>query len=90
MAHAQERTFRTDGGRDTSVASMETIRVSGLTCRIKKITVSDDGKLMMVLEGTVTDDESIGNLRDLVMIQQGEVTLSIEGAVAEASGASVQ
>ncbi len=41
-------------------------------------------------EGTVTDDESIGNLRDLVMIQQGEVTLSIEGAVAEASGASVQ
>jgi hypothetical protein len=90
MAHAQERTFRTDGGRDTSVASMETIRVSGLTCRIKKITVSDDGKLTMALEGTVTDDESIGNLRDLVMIQQGEVTLSIEGAVAEASGASVQ
>lgn len=90
MPHAQERTFRTDGGRESTVASLETIRVSGLTCRIKKITVSDDGKLTMALDGSVIDDEAIERLRDLVMIQQGEVTLSIEGAVAEATGASMQ
>ncbi len=90
MALAQERTYRTDGGRDTSVADMEPIRVSGLTCRIKKITISDEGKLTMAVDGSVIDDQSIERLRDLVMIQQSEVTLTIEGAVAEASGASVQ
>jgi hypothetical protein len=84
-----ERTFRTDGGPDSSTAAMETIRVSGLACRIKKITVSDDGKLTMAIDGTVTDDEAIERVRDLIMIQQGEVTMSLEGAVAEA-GQSVQ
>lgn len=85
----QERTFRTDGG---TAAAMETVRVSGLTCRIKKITVSDEGKLTMALDGSVTDDESIDRLRDLVLVQQGEVNLTIEGAgaVAEAIGQSVQ
>ena len=79
-----ERTFRTDGGRDASV-NMETIQISGLTCRVKKITVSDDGKLTMAIEATATDNEAIERVRDLIMIQQGEVMLTLEGVAVEST-----
>ena len=77
-----ERTFCTDGGRDASV-HMETIRISGLTCRVKKITVSDDGKLTMAIDATANDNEAIERVRDLIAIQQGEVTLTLEGVAVE-------
>ncbi|MFB1487753.1 MULTISPECIES: hypothetical protein [unclassified Thiocapsa] len=80
-----ERTFRTDGGRDSSTAAMETIRVSGLTCRVKKITVSDEGKLTLAIDATATDNEAIERVRDLIMIQQGEVMLSLEGMLVESA-----
>ena len=78
-----ERTFRTDGGRDTSV-NMKTIQISGLTCRVKKITVSDDGKLTMAIDAA-TDNEAIERVRDLIMIQQGEVMLTLEGMAVEST-----
>lgn len=84
-----ERTFRTDGGRDSAIG-MTTLKVSGLTCRVKKITISDEGKLSMAIDGAVTDDESIDRLRDLLTIQQGEVMLTLEGATPESSGESLQ
>lgn len=77
-----ERTFRTDGGRDASV-NMETIQISGLTCRVKKITVSDEGKLTMAIDATATDNEAIERVRDLITIQQGEVMLTLEGMMVE-------
>ena len=79
-----ERTFRTDGGRDAAV-SMETIQVSGLTCRVKKITVSDEGKLTMAIDATATDNEAIERVRDLIMIQQGEVMMTLEGLMVESA-----
>lgn len=74
-----ERTFRTDGGRDSSTTDLDAIRVSGLACRMKKITVSDDGKLTMAIDATATDNASIARIRDLIMIQQSEVMLTLEG-----------
>jgi hypothetical protein len=91
MTH--ERTFRTDGGRDrhAPLAEMETISVSGLICRIKKLTSTDDGKLTMAIEATATDDEALERVRDLILIQQGEVMLSLAGlAEAPVAGESVQ
>ena len=79
-----ERTFRTDGGRDASV-SMETIQISGLNCRVKKITISDEGKLTMAVDATVTDNEAIERVRDLIMIQQGEVMMTLEGVMVQSA-----
>jgi hypothetical protein len=84
LAMQSERTFRTDGGRDAS-ANMETIQISGLTCRVKKITVSDEGKLTMAIDATVTDNEAIERVRDLIMIQQGEVMMTLEGVMVEST-----
>ena len=90
---AQERTFRTDGGRDrqSPLAPIETIRVSGVICRIKKLTSTDEGKLTLAIEATAVDAEALERVRDLILIQQGEATLSLAGlAEAPPSGESVQ
>ena len=87
MTH--ERTFRTDGGRQLDTSQLSTMRVDGLLCRVKKITCTDEGKLTMAIEATAADDEALERVRDLILIQQGEVMLSLEG-VLEAAGESVQ
>lgn len=86
----QERIFRTDGGRDASTAMLSTLQVSGLACRVKKITCTDDGKLTMAIEATANDADSLEQVRDLVSIQQAEVMLTLEGVVADSSNDGLQ
>jgi hypothetical protein len=64
------------------------MEVSGLMCRVKKITCSDDGKLTMAIDATTVDNEAIERVRDLILIQQGEVMLTLEGVVGGSAGAS--
>jgi hypothetical protein len=85
-----ERTFRTDGGRDAAQSSLSTLRVSGLTCRVKKISCTDDGKLTMAIDALASDAESLEQVRDLLAIQQGEVVLSLEGVIADPGEESLQ
>jgi hypothetical protein len=80
-----ERTFRTDGGCDASSSNLETIQISGLSCRVKKITCTDDGKLTMAIDATATDNEAIERVRDLIMIQQGEAMMTLEGLMVESA-----
>jgi hypothetical protein len=79
MSH--ERTFRTEGGRQRDAAPLSIMRVEGLTCRVKKITCTDEGKLTMTIEATAADDDTLERVRDLILIQQGEVSLSLEGVL---------
>ena len=79
--HAQERTFRTDTTSDASHYS--TMRVDSLTCRVKKLTCTDEGKLTLAIEATAEDDAALERVRDLILIQQGEVTMTLDGVRGE-------
>ncbi len=45
-------------------------RVHALPARIKKVTVSDDGKLLLALETEGLSDESLASIRDMLVLQQ--------------------
>jgi hypothetical protein len=44
---------------------------------------SDEGKLQIVIEGEMSDNREIDKIRDLLLIQQGEVTIDIRGVQGE-------
>jgi hypothetical protein len=77
---AEERTFRTN---DTSARDMRVACVSGLSCRMKRITTTDDGKIAIGIELDATDPETLESIRELIRVQQGEVFLSVEGVQGE-------
>lgn len=79
----QERTFRTDGGTESTPAFLSTMQVAGLICDVKKITTTNEGKLSMAIEATATDNEALERVRNLISIQQGEVMLTLEGVSAD-------
>jgi hypothetical protein len=52
--------------------------VERLLVRLKKITTTDDGKLALALEAEALDDESLAQVRDMLLLQQaGLVVLSM-------------
>ena len=76
-----ERTYRT--GDESSSELMAFPAVERLRCRLKKITTTDEGAVSLAIEITVTDDDELNQIRDLIRVQQGEVELSIFGAQGE-------
>lgn len=78
----QERTYRTDGGHEAA-SHYSTMRVDSLACRVKKLTCTDEGKLTLAIEATAEDDEALERVRDLILIQQGEVTMTLDGVRGE-------
>lgn len=79
--HTQERTFRTESTPDA--AHYSTMRVDALKCRVKKLTCTDEGKLTLAIEATAEDDAALERVRDLILIQQGEVTMTLDGVRGE-------
>ena len=79
--HTQERTFRTE--TPSHAAPYSTMRVDSLTCRVKKLTCTDEGKLTLAIEATAEDDAALERVRDLILIQQGEVTMTLDGVRGE-------
>ena len=47
-----------------------TARVRDLGARVKRVVTTDEGKLQVVLEAEGMDDEALGQVRELLVLQQ--------------------
>lgn len=77
------RTYRTDGGAERAVYDFPATRIRELAARVKKITTTDEGRLQIVLEGEAVGEAHLEKVRDLLLIQQGEVLVDICGRQGE-------
>ncbi len=77
MDERKERSFRTDGGSDNAVYDFPNRSIRELPARVRKITTTDEGKLQIVLEGEMVKNDDLNKIRDLLLIQQGEVSVDI-------------
>jgi len=56
-----------------------TARVTDLTAKVKRIQTTDEGKLQVVLEAVGLDDDAIGQVREMLVLQQAcPVLVSME------------
>lgn len=69
-----ERTFTTS--KETGRVLPFPIPGAELDARIKRITVNDDGKLALALECELTDEETLEQVRNLLLAQRGPVSVS--------------
>jgi len=70
-----ERVFHSNGGAAPKLPNEADMlsEVKDLSARLKKMSTTDDGKLQIVLEAEVVQQEVILKIRDLFLIQQGRV-----------------
>ncbi len=74
-----ERTYST-GGTDHGSVSYLPSNVADLAAIITKVTITADGKLQIVLEGAITDEETLNQVRSLLVSQRGgQVSVDITG-----------
>jgi len=78
-----DRTYRTEGGNQDRVINFPATRIREIPATIKRIVTTDEGKIQIVLEGAVTNNEELEKVRDLVMVQQLPVTVDILGRQGE-------
>ena len=71
----EERKFRTDGG--AIVGELPSMSVNGVPVRIKKIVVTDEGKLQLTMEGEAIDTATMEKLKTILMIQQGDALMDL-------------
>jgi hypothetical protein len=62
---------------------LPTLRIRQIPAVIKRITTTDEGKVQIVLEGTMADNAELDKIRDLVMVQQAPVKVDILGLQGE-------
>jgi hypothetical protein len=76
-----ERTYTTgtEQGRVFSFPSAS----AELDVRIKKVTVTDEGKLAIALECDIADEEALEQLRNLLVAQRGPVSASFSSVQGE-------
>lgn len=55
MSTIPERTFRTDGGNAQPAEHLRTLAVRGLSCRLKKLITTDEGKIVLAIEMEASD-----------------------------------
>jgi len=78
-----ERTYPTEGGSQDRGINFPATRIRETPAAIKRIVTTDEGKIQIVLEGTVTNNEELEKVCDLVMVQQLLVTVDIVGRQGE-------
>lgn len=54
--------------------------VDDLRARVKRIVTTDEGKLQIVLESETLSDEGIGQVQNLLQLQQENVFVSVKAA----------
>ncbi len=77
-----ERTYTTSS-REQARAFPFASHSAELEARIKKVTVTDEGKLAIALECDITDEESLEQLRNLLLAQRGPVSATFTGIQGE-------
>lgn len=77
-----ERVYTT--GDDRGSISYLPNGVEQLPAAIRKVTITDEGKLQIVLEGTVGDEATLNQVRNLLLSQHnGPVLVDITGTQGE-------
>ena len=78
-----ERTYTTATADRGGQSGPLPIREAEIDARIKKITITDDGKLAVALECEVVDDDTLEQVRNLLLAQRGPVTCTFAGIQGE-------
>jgi len=78
-----ERTYRTDGGDRAALPDLPVSTIRALPARVRSVTTTDEGKLKITLEGEIADNEALEKIRDLLLIQQGQVLIDVTGTQGE-------
>jgi hypothetical protein len=77
-----ERTYTTSSTEQGRVLPLPS-HSAELDARIKKVTVTDEGKLAIALECDITDEEALEQLRNLLLAQRGPVSASFSSIQGE-------
>jgi hypothetical protein len=72
-----EAYFQTASDDTAAVTSFPAVH--NLRCRVKKITTTDEGAVGIAIELQIEDDRQLEQVRDLIRVQQSEVTITISG-----------
>ncbi len=78
-----ERTYNTSGTSTGRVLPFPSRGTAELDARIKKVTITDDGKLGITLECEVADETVLEQVRGLLLAQRGPVSASFTSTQGE-------
>ena len=76
----KEQTYRTTSDE---LVSFTRSRIEQLPANVDYVKVTHDGKLQIALSSEALSNEVLDKIRDLLLIQQGQVFVDFEGAQQE-------
>lgn len=76
-----ERTYTTRHADDVSFPAP--IGPSEIDARVKRITVTDEGKISIALDGELADEAAVEELRNLLLAQRGPVSVTFQALAPE-------
>jgi len=86
MAEAARKDDIIDLGKPDAAVQI-TARVTDLTAKVKRILTTDEGKLQVVIEAMGLDDDALGQIKEMLVLQQAcPVLVSMEAVQMELFG----